>query len=402
MTQVPIFRQSPKSSKRIGKISLRFVLLLGVVSLFADMTYEAARSITGPYLAVLGAGATAVGIIAGMGELIGYGLRIVAGYLSDRTHRYWMVTILGYAINLLAVPALALSGNWQTAAILIMAERLGKAIRTPARDAMLSHAAHGLGRGWAFGIHEAMDQVGAMIGPMIVAAVLASTGSYRYGFAVLALPAVLALVVLFVARITYPQPQNLEPTFDVEETSSLRSPFWVYLAAVSCIAFGFADYPLAAFHMKTAAILDDHWIPLVYAGAMGVDALSALLLGRLYDRKGIPVLLVVVGVSAWSAPLVFLSGPLLLITGMALWGIGMGAQESIIRAIVADIVPREHRATGFGVFNAGFGLAWFSGSTLMGILYDRSLTVLSLFSVAAQLASLPLLYSLSKRSAVEK
>lgn len=382
---------------RNNQIALRFVLLLGVVSLFADMTYEAARSITGPYLAILGASATVVGLVAGLGELIGYGLRIVSGVMSDRTHRYWAITIAGYAVNLLAVPAMALAGSWEIAAVLIMAERFGKAIRTPARDAMLSHAAHGLGRGWAFGIHEAMDQIGAMIGPIIVAAVLAWKGSYEYGFAVLAVPALLALAVLAVARINYPQPHDLEPSFRAREASGLRSTFWFYLIAVACIALGFADYPLAAFHMKTEGIVADKWIPLIYAGAMGVDALSALAFGRLYDKKGFPVLLVMIAASAWSAPLVFLTGPMLLILGMALWGVGMGAQESIIRAVVADIVPRDRRATGYGVFNAGFGLAWFVGSALMGLLYDRSLIALAAFSVVAQLASLPLLYFVQKR-----
>ncbi len=382
---------------RNNQIALRFVLLLGVVSLFADMTYEAARSITGPYLAILGASATVVGLVAGLGELIGYGLRIVSGVISDRTHRYWAITIAGYAVNLLAVPAMALAGSWEIAAVLIMAERFGKAIRTPARDAMLSHAAHGLGRGWAFGIHEAMDQIGAMIGPIIVAAVLAWKGSYEYGFAVLAVPALLALAVLAVARINYPQPHDLEPSFRAREASGLRSTFWFYLIAVACIALGFADYPLAAFHMKTEGIVADKWIPLIYAGAMGVDALSALAFGRLYDKKGFPVLFFMIAASAWSAPLVFLTGPVLLILGMALWGVGMGAQESIIRAVVADMVPRDRRATGYGVFNAGFGLAWFAGSALMGFLYDRSLIGLVTFSVATQLLSLPLLYLVHKR-----
>ena len=382
-----------------SKAALRFVLLLGVVSLFADMTYEAARSISGPYLAVLGASATVVGVTAGFGEFIGYGLRIVSGVLSDRTQRYWLITITGYAINLLAVPALALAGNWPAAAILIMTERLGKAIRTPARDAMLSHATHQMGRGWGFGVHEALDQVGAIIGPLIVAAVLAWKGSYQYGFAVLAVPALLALIVLVIARITYPQPETLEPSFQTGQTSKLSSTFWLYSAAAACIALGFADFPLAAFHVKTTGLVNDKWIPLLYAGAMGVDAVSALLLGRLYDRKGLPVLLVIVAASAWSAPLIFLSGVGSLIAGMVLWGIGMGAQESIIRAFVADTVPRSRRATGFGIFNAGFGLAWFTGSTVIAILYDQSLIALAAFSVAAQLASLPILYFLHRRLA---
>src|SRR6266496_1831603 len=179
--------------------ALKFVVLLGVVSLFADMTYEGARSITGPHRAVLGASATVVGLVAGFGELIGYGLRLVSGYLSDRTGRYWAITLVGYAVNMLAVPLLALAGNWEIAALLIIAERTGKAIRTPARDAMLAHATTEMGRGWGFGLHEAMDQTGALIGPLLVALVLHGTGSYRNSFAMLLAPAVLSLGVLLVA-----------------------------------------------------------------------------------------------------------------------------------------------------------------------------------------------------------
>src|SRR5262249_27226269 len=134
-----------------AKSALRFVLLLGVVSLFGDMTYEGARSITGPYLGTLGATAAVVGVVAGAGELVGYALRFVSGLFADRTHRYWATTIVGYAINLFSVPLLALSGSWPAAAGLIITERAGRAIRKPAGDAMLSHAGSVIGHGWAFG-----------------------------------------------------------------------------------------------------------------------------------------------------------------------------------------------------------------------------------------------------------
>ncbi|OQX60868.1 MAG: MFS transporter [Desulfococcus sp. 4484_241] len=373
-----------------------FVLLLGVISLFADMTYEAARSITGPYLAILGASATVVGVVAGLGELVGYGLRLVAGIISDRTGKYWLITITGYAVNLLAVPALALAGNWEVASCLIVAERFGKAVRTPARDAMLSHARQGLGSGRVFGLHEAMDQIGAMTGPLVVAGVLAWKGSYRYGFAVLAVPAILALAVLVAARIIFPQPRDMEPSFHDGKQADFDANFWVYLAAVAFVALGFFDYPLAAFHMKVSGFFADRWIPVVYACAMGVDALSALVFGRMYDRKGIFVLMVMAVLSAGCASLVFLGGPMMLVSGMMLWGVAMGAQESVIRAVVADIVPSDRRATGYGMFNAGFGLAWFMGSAAMGMLYDRSLIGLAVFSGAAQLLSVPLFYASSK------
>jgi len=365
---------------------------MGLVSLFADMTYEAGRSVTGPYLALLGASATAVGIIAGLGELIGYGLRIFTGIISDRTQRYWLITIIGYAVNVLAVPALALAGHWETAAVLIIVERLGKAIRAPARDAMLSHAACTVGKGWGFAIHEAMDQIGAMLGPMIVAVVLAWKGSYPYAFAALVLPALLAISTLIIAKLIYPQPQKLENVMEEVNQKPFRTVFWLYLVAVGLVAAGFADFPLIAFHVKISRLIPDEWIPLLYSGAMGVDALSALLIGRLYDKIGLPILMIFVGITAPFAPLAFSTNVGALLGGILLWGIGLGAQESVIRAVVIDLVPRNRRATGYGVFNTGFGIAWFIGSAVMGILYDWSLLSLVIFSVALQLASIPLIY----------
>jgi len=377
--------------------ALKFVVLLGVVSLFADMTYEGARSITGPYLAVLGASATVVGLVAGFGELIGYGLRLVSGYLSDRTGRYWAITLVGYAVNMLAVPLLALAGNWEIAALLIVAERTGKAIRTPARDAMLSHATSEIGRGWGFGLHEAMDQIGAVLGPLIVAAVLYVRGDYQTGFVLLLIPALLALGVLVAARLIYPHPGELEVDIPAPATRGFSRVFWLYLAAVGLIAAGYADFPLIAYHFEKAATVSASWIPIFYAIAMGVDALAALVFGWLFDRFGLTILVVVALLSALFAPLVFLGGFALALLGMALWGIGMGAQESIMRAAIAGMIPPDRRGTAYGVFNTGYGVFWFAGSALMGVLYDRSLPLLIVFSVIAQLAAIPLLLLVRNR-----
>jgi len=384
------------STSSVKRTAVRFVIFLGIVSLFADMTYEGARSITGPYLALLGASATAVGFIAGFGELVGYGLRLVSGYLSDRTGRYWTFTLIGYGINLLVVPMLALAGRWEVAAILIIAERAGKALRTPARDAMLSHATKEVGRGWGFGLHEAMDQIGAMLGPLIVTAVLVIRNSYEIGFAVLLLPALMALAVLAASRWLYPHPQDLEPATIQVKAAGLPRIFWVYLLGVAFLAVGFADFPLIAFHFKQAASVPANWIPVFYAIAMGIDALAALIFGRLFDHYGLGVLLVVALFSAFFAPLVFATGFYTALGGMVIWGISMGAQESIMRAAVGGMVAPDRRGAAYGVFNTGYGLAWFAGSTLMGILYDLSLPTLIAFSVAFQLAAVPVLYYLAK------
>jgi MFS family permease len=376
--------------------ALKFVLLIGVVSLFADMTYEGARSITGPYLAVLGATGTIVGIVAGFGELIGYGLRLVSGYISDRTRRYWTMTLIGYGINMLAVPLLALAGNWQLAAILMIAERAGKAIRNPPRDAMLSHATQTMGRGWVFGVHEALDQTGAVLGPLTITGVLYWNGGYRTGFAVLLVPALLALSVLLVTRFLYPSPQDLEPILPEVESKAYPREFWVYMIAACLIGAGYVDFPLIAYHYEKSATVSDQLIPVLYAVAMAVDAIAALVLGRWFDRTGISVLIVAILTAAFFAPLVFLSGGYFAFAGMALWGVGMGAQESIMRAVVAEMIPANRRASAYGVFNAFFGLFWFLGSLLMGLLYDYSLPAVIVFSIFLQLASVPVLLWMKK------
>jgi len=378
------------------RTAFKFIILLGLVSLLADMTYEGARSITGPYLALLGASGTVVGIVAGFGELIGYALRLLSGYVSDKTGRYWLITIFGYTVNLLAVPLLALAGRWEIAAALMITERIGKAIRTPSRDAMLSHATKEIGRGWGFGLHEAMDQIGAMLGPLIVAAVLFIKGGYKTSFAILLIPALLALIVLSVARYLYPRPKDLETISVTLETKGFPRVFWIYLIAVAFVAAGYVDFPLVAYHFKKASIASDNWIPIFYAIAMGVDALAALIFGRLFDRKGVSILIFAVFASSLFAPLVFLGGFYSALFGIALWGIGMGAQESIMRAGIADMISANKRGSAYGVFNAGYGLFWFLGSAVMGIFYDISIPVLIIFSVVTQLASIPFLIMTKK------
>lgn len=385
-----------------NRSALTFVVLLGFVSLCADATYEGARSITGAYLGVLGASGAVVGLVAGLGELIGHGLRLLIGYLSDRTRQYWRITTLGYAINTAVVPLMALAGRWEVLAGLMIAERTGKAIRTPPRDVLLSHGASQLGRGFGFGLHEAMDQIGAVSGPLMVTAVLALQGSYRVGFAILVIPAVLGLTVLLIGQQLYPNPREFEPTTQDLYGEELPGRFWIYLGAVALIAAGYADFPLIAFHLQQSGMSQPTQIPLLYALAMGVDAIAALIFGYWFDRIGITTLVIAILFSLGFAPLVFLGGSAFAILGMVLWGIGMGAQESILKAIVAGIVPPERRGSAYGIFNTGYGVAWFLGSVLMGVLYDRSIRLLIVFSMLLQFMAIPFLiwvkrYSLQER-----
>lgn len=383
-----------------GRSGLRFIVLLGLVSLFADMTYESARSVTGPYLAILGASATVVGIVAGFGELVGYAVRLISGYVSDRTGRYWPITIFGYAINLFAVPALALAGRWEVAVLLIVAERMGKAIRSPARDAMLSHASSQTGLGWGFGLHEAMDQVGAITGPLVLSAVLALDYGYRQAFGILIVPAILSFSVLLAARSLFPHPRDLDLAPAALETKGLPAVFWGYMLAVALIAAGYADFALIAFHFDRSGIVPAASIPVLYAIAMATDAIAALVLGRAFDRIGLWTMIVATLASATAAPLVFLGDIQAAAAGMALWGIGMGAQESVMRAQVAAMAPMDRRGTAYGIMNMIYGMSWFAGSALLGILYDKS-SALTVAVAAAflQLAAVPVFFRLMQRKA---
>jgi MFS family permease len=258
-----------------------------------------------------------------------------------------------------------------------------------------------MGRGWGFGFHEAMDQIGAVLGPLLVALTQALRGEYRVAFAFLLIPAVLALATLLVARFLYPRPQDLE-TSSPEKDSAKGFPrvFWLYLAAIACIAAGYVDFPLIAFHFEKARTVSQEVIPLLYATAMGADALAALFFGRLFDRYGFAVIAAAAAVSLFFAPLVFAGTLIAAIVGMILWGIGMGAQESIMRAVVAEMIPSHKRGAAYGVFNTGYGIAWFLGSALMGWLYGVSLVLLIAFSMIAQAASIPLVIVVMKRRRV--
>ena len=380
----------PGISKPPRKAALKFVLLIGVVSFFADFTYEGARSVTGPFLGVLGANGAIVGVVAGLGELLGYGLRLVSGKLSEKTQKFWPITLFGYLIQMAAVPLLALAGSWQVAALLIIVERIGKATRNPPRDVMLSHAAKEMGYGWGFGVHEALDQFGALFGPLVVAAVLAHRGEYRTAFAVLVIPAVITYALLVVARLLYPRPEELHaPTPDVH-TQGLPRIFWIYLAGAALVAAGFADFQLIAYHFEKASAVKDIWIPIMYSIAMAVSGVGSLLFGRMFDRVGIGVLIPLTLISALFAPLVFLGGFWPVIVGFALWGLGMGVHESIMPAAVATMVPAQRRPSAYGLFTAGYGVAWFIGSAAIGALYDFSVPGVVIFCIVLQLAAVPI------------
>lgn len=378
------------NKKNSVQLAFGFVLIIGIVNLFADFTYEGARSINGAFLSSLGASAVAVGFIAGFGELVGYALRSIAGFFADKTHKYWIFAFIGYAINMLAVPALALAGNWPIAAVLMIAERTGRAIRKPAVETMLSFAGKEMGNGWVFGLNEFLDQFGATIGPLIVAWVLFVKNSYKYGYGILLISALLCLAMLIAAKLFFPKPHELDNKQATGlETKGLTSTYWLFLAGGALIAAGFADFALIAFHFDKTNNVPMHWIPIFYAVAMAVAGISSLVFGILFDKIGQKVILVAFLLGAFFAPFVFLGKFFLILIGMILWGIGIGAQESLLKATLANITSKDKRSTAFGVFDTAFGISWFLGSAIMGILYVKSIAALIIFSVVLQIAALP-------------
>ncbi len=380
------------------KSAFYFVIVVGIVSLFADMTYEGARSINGPFLALLGANAFVVGAVAGSGELIGYALRMVSGRWADRSRKYWLITIAGYVCNMLAVPLLAFVGQWPLAALLMIIERAGKGLRVPPRDAMLSHACERLGSGFGFGLHEALDQTGAVLGPLLAALAFHLSGQYHDSYLFLLFPALCALLMLGVARHQFPRPEQLSIKQTALPSRISSRAFIYYLIASSLVAAGFADFPLMAYHFEKMQLLPSAMIPVTYAGAMGASGVTGLLLGPLYDRQGLIVLLIVTLIAAFFAPLVFLTHGSWIVLGVALWSIGVGAQGSLMRAVIANQVPADKRATAYGTFNLVYGVAWFAGSLVIGALYNVSFIAVVSFSLVTQLLGVAFLYVVVKCS----
>ncbi len=380
---------------KINKYSaLRFIVLIGIVNMFADMTYEGSRSITGPFMGLLGASALTISITAGLGEFFGYSLRFFTGYLADKTKKYWLSAFVGYAINMLAVPALALAGNWPMAAILIIAERTGRAIRRPAVEAMLSYTAKEVGAGKVFGINEALDQTGATIGPLIVALVLYLKGGYKDGFAILLISALLCLATLVVARIMFANPRDLSLREQPAplQTKGYSKAFWLFVLAGALIATGATDFALISYHFQQVGSVTLHFIPLFYAVAMATGAITALFFGRLYDKIGIHSVTIAFFIATFSLPLAIFGGFWIALIGIALWGVGLGAQDTLLKAVLVPEVPIDKRSTAFGIFDGIYGITWLLGNIPVGILYSISLPAVVIFSMLFQFSALPVFY----------
>lgn len=385
-------------SRMAAQPTVAFIILMGVVSLFADMTHEGARSIYGAYLPLLGLSATMIGFVTGLGEFIGYALRLLTGIIADKSRNYWGMTMLGYGINVIAIPTLALvpENGWMLACMLIILERTGKAIRQPAKNTLLSYASSQVGLGKGFAVQEFLDQMGAFLGPVLLFCVLwlkngeNSLGAYAACFAALTIPALLTMFFLLKARRTFPHPELFEQDTEIDLKYKTRKRFLLYILAIGCFALGFVDFPLITMHVAKLQVIPADTLPLLYAGAMLVDAFAALVFGWLFDRIHFQALIISGLLAAFFAVFIFFINTAWgVIIGIILWGIGMGAQESILKSAVVTLTPRENRSTSFGIFESCFGLCWFLGSWLMGWLYDTHPTNMVLFSVIMQLVAIP-------------
>lgn len=388
----------------IKKSALGFVLCMGVVSLFSDMTHEGARSIYGVYLNFMGMSATSIGFIMGLGEFIGYSFRLVTGFIANRYKNYWFMNILGYTINMAAIPLLGFlsQDGWVIACCLIVLERMGKAIRQPAKNTLISFASTSIGAGKVFAIQEFLDQLGAFLGPVLLFIILNARNGvedfkqYSNCFFLLSIPAVLTILFLFFAKYKFPHPEHFEAESKKEEFKTTDSFRW-YIVAISLLAIGFIDFPLVTMHVAKTGILDGEKLPLIYAWAMLIDAFAALVFGVLYDYVGIKILLLSNFISAFFAFFIFQLNSLgALLMGVTLWGIGMGAQESILKSVVATLIAKDKRSVAFGIFEGVFGLFWFLGSWLLGYLYTVNLSWMVIVSVLVQLLSIPFIYKVMK------
>ncbi|GAB6888747.1 MFS transporter [Desulfothermus okinawensis JCM 13304] len=376
--------------------SLSLILIFGLVSLLGDVTYEGARGVVGPYMATLGASAAVVGFVAGLGEFLGYGLRLISGYLTDRTGFVWMLTIIGY-LMIFFIPLLGITNSWQVAATFIVLERVGKAIRTPARDVILSYATKKVGRGFGFGLHEAMDQIGAIIGPLLFAFFLYVGLGLKKGFLILVIPCIIMIFALVSARNIAKNPGALEKRIDDNEKhGAIPFVFWLYMFFSSLSVMGFVNFQIISYHFKVQGILKEWSIAFVYAFAMGVDAIFALIIGRVYDKFGLKIVLIIPLITLLIPFFVFSHKFIVLIIGIVIWGMVMGMYETIMRACVADITPVSKRGFSYGIFNTVFGLSYFLGSFIVGFIYNVGIVQVSVYVCFISFISLLIGFKLIK------
>ncbi|MGY2743737.1 MFS transporter [Arthrobacter sp. UYCu723] len=404
------------------------VVGFGLVSLAADVVSDGARPLAGPLLAQLGASALIVGLVTGGAEAAAQGLRLIFGPWADRTRRYWTFTLAGYALTAVCVPLLALApligaAGLVLACVLIIGDRVGKAVRSPAKTVLLAAVAKPVGRGRGFAVHKSLDLAGALLGPLLVSAVLAATGLISVALAVLAIPAAAALFLLvwLRRRVRVPGAGQQPEVPTAADTAAESSPtaasptaapaadtagqppslftgtFILFAVAAFFWSAGLVAFGVISFHLTTALAVPVAVVPLLYAGAMGAAALGALASGVVYDSAGAGVLLALPVLIA-AVPVLALApgaGPVLL--GVLVWGTATGIQDSTVKALIADLVPELRQGTAYGVFAAFEGGGALAGGALYGALYDARPLLIGAVG-ALQLAALGVLLVTLRKS----
>lgn len=401
---------STESKKRFTP-AVTVILLFGIISMLGDVVYETARSVNSQYLNLLGISAAKVGLVFGIGEFLGYSLRLIAGMLSDKSGKYWTFMFVGYGM-LLVVPLMGFTRKWDVLIIFILMERIGKALRNPAKDTILSKVSENqVGVGFAFGLQEALDQVGAFIGPLIFTMVFYFTGrngiaQYQLGYKLLVI-AVIFLMIFLSYTYYRVRKDELIPRIAKREfqTERLKPIFWVYTAFTFFCMLGFVNFSTTGYHLKNNNLMSDGDITLLYSMAMAADALTALLVGKAYDHIKIKTgmktggLLVLMAIPFITLLLPFLtlsSSIPLIVVGMMVFGIVMGTHETVMRSAIADITPFNKRGTSYGVFNTVYGFALFGGSALMGWLYDlNQIGMIMAFTCVAEAIAILLFFRMN-------
>ncbi|MEN2998178.1 MAG: MFS transporter [Brevinematia bacterium] len=377
---------------------IRFIILMGVVSLFADMVYETARGVMGPYLGYLGANAFAIGLVFGIGEFLGYFLRIFAGAIIDRTRKYWSFVYIGYGA-IASIPLLAFADYWLVAGTLIIMERIGKAIRSPAKDTIISIYSKNLGKGLTFGIHETADQLGAVAGPALFYLLLLGLG-YKNSFLVLFIPFLLMVGAIIVAK-NYSKKIAVEVSKEeLSNNSRSNTSVYLYLAFIFLTSLGFIGFPILSFHAVKTKLISDTLIPLIYSLVMVLDALVAVPIGILYDKFGIKVMTFLPIAISITVAFGLSNNILLLVIALLLWGVIMSSYETVVRAYVGDNVSLAERGTFYGIFNTILGLSLALGNSIAGYIYEINKNLIIYLAILIEIIAMFLIIPLITRSGV--
>lgn len=411
MSDVKMSKKKIKKDNNVN-FAVRAIIIFGIISLLGDMVYESARGANSQYFELIGISAAKVGLVFGIGEFLGYFLRLISGVISDKSKKPWAFMFIGYGM-LFFVPLMGFTQNWNVLFVLILMERIGKAIRNPSKDTVLSAISENqVGVGFAFGLQEALDQVGAFLGPLIFTAVFYFTGKntlaeYSLGYKFLFIPFVLLMLFLYYSYRVISKGNLLGEEYVREfKSENLKPIFWMYMAFTFFATLGFLNFSTLGYHMKSQNILTDGKITLIYSVAMIVDALTALIVGRLYDKLkeksgkkdgGILVLGAIPVVTLLLPFFGLTMSKSLIIVSMIIFGIIMGTHETIMRSAIADITPFDKRGTGYGVFNTGYGLALFLGATITGYLYDKNLnSIILIITVVCEIIAMAIFIKMKR------